>query len=81
MAMVKRTFSIPDDVSETLNKTIPNQERSKFISKLLVDALKKRNRKKLVDAIDNIQKWEAQDESAVDIIRRIRSQHTTQTAG
>ena len=81
MAMVNRTFSIPNEVSETLNETIPNQERSKFISKLLVDALKKRNRKKLIDAIDSIQMWEAQDESAVDIIRRIRSQHTTQTAG
>ena len=80
MAMVKRTFSIPDEVSDTLNETIPNQERSKFISKLLVDALKKRNRRKLIDAIDNIQTWEAQDESAVDIIRRIRAQHSTQTA-
>ena len=80
MAMVKRTFSIPDDVSDTLNETIPNQERSKFVSKLLVDALKKRNRRKLIDAIDNIQTWEAQDESAVDIIRRIRARQSSQTA-
>ena len=81
MAMVKRTFSIPDEVSESLDKTIPNQQRSKFISNLLAEALKKRNRKKLIEAIDNIEQWEPQGESAVDVIRRIRSQNATQTAG
>ena len=53
MSVVKRTFSLPDDVSELLDKTIPNQERSKFIAILISDALKKKRIKALVDAIDN----------------------------
>ena len=81
MPMVKRTFSIPDEISANLDKTIPNQERSKFISMTLAVALKKRSRDKLIEAIDNIETWEPQEESAVDIIRRIRAQNTIQTTG
>jgi len=77
MAMVKRTFSIPDEVSETLNNTIPNQERSKFISTLLVDALKKRQRKELIDTLDSIEPWSNVQESAAELIRRVRERHST----
>ena len=71
MSVVKRTFSLPDDISELLDKSIPNQERSKFIALLISDALKKKKIKALVDAIDNTN-TQKKDVSIVDIIRNIR---------
>ena len=72
MPIVKRTFSIPDDVSAELDQTIPNQERSKFITQTLIEALKQKNREKLVQAIDDIETWEHSDEPVVETIRKIR---------
>ncbi len=71
MSVVKRTFSLPDDVSELLDKTIPNQERSKFIALLISDALKKKKIKALVDAIDDTNTHK-KDTAIVDVIRNIR---------
>jgi len=76
MAIIKRTFSIPDYVCEELDKTIPNQEKSKFIAKTLVEALQKMSKKKLFNAIDNLESWEPSEESSVDIIRKIRQSHS-----
>jgi len=75
MSVVKRTFSLPDDVSEMLDKSIPNQERSKFIALLISDALKKKKINALVDAIDNIDAQEVKNISIVDVIRGIRQTH------
>lgn len=72
MPIIKRTFSIPDEVSAELDQTIPNQERSKFVTQTLTEALKKKNREKLVQAIDGIETWESSDEPVVEIIRKIR---------
>ncbi len=71
MSVVKRTFSLPDDVSELLDKSIPNQERSKFIALLISAALKKNKIKALVDAIDNTDR-QKKDISIIDVIRNIR---------
>jgi len=38
MAIVKRTFSLPDDLSAEFDQVIPNQERSKFVAKTLAAA-------------------------------------------
>ena len=72
MGTVKRTFSISDEVSSKLDETIPNQERSKFITQTLAEALKKKNSEKLMQALDKIETWEAGDESVVETIRKIR---------
>ena len=72
MPIVKRTFSIPDDVSAELDQTIPNQERSKFVTQTLIEALKQKNRDNLVQAIDDIETWEPADEPVVEIIRKTR---------
>ena len=72
MGTVKRTFSIPEEVSTELDETIPNQERSKFITQTLAEALKKKNCEKLMQAIDEVETWEAGDESVVETIRKIR---------
>ncbi len=76
MAIVKRTFSIPEEISEALDSTIPNQEKSKFISMTLAEALRKRNREKLIETLDNVEPFELQEESAVEIIRKIREKHS-----
>ncbi|EGG94898.1 hypothetical protein IMCC1989_2168 [gamma proteobacterium IMCC1989] len=76
MGIVKRTFSLPEDVSHSLDDTIPNQERSKFIAQTLSEALQKMNRDKLIEAIDNIETWEPSSESVVDTIRKIRESHS-----
>ena len=80
MPIVKRTFSIPDEVSAELDQTIPNQERSKFITQTLIEALKQKNREKLVQAIDNIETWEPTDEPIVETIRKIREAQSTRLA-
>ena len=72
MSIIKRTFSIPDEVSSELDQTIPNQERSKFVTQTLSEALKHKNREKLVQAIDEIETWESSEEPVVEIIRKIR---------
>ena len=77
MSIIKRTFSIPDDVSAELDQTIPNQERSKFVTQTLSEALKQKNREKLVQAIDEIETWESSEEPVVEIIRKIRDTQST----
>lgn len=80
MPIVKRTFSIPDEVSTELDKTIPNQERSKFITQTLIEALKQKNRDKLVRAIDDIETWKPTDEPIAETIRKIREAQSTRLA-
>ena len=72
MGTVKRTFSIPEEVSTELDETIPNQERSKFITQTLAEALKKKNSEKLMQALDEVESWETGDETVVETIRKIR---------
>ena len=40
LSIIKRKSSIPDEVSAELDQTIPNQERSKFVTQTLSEALK-----------------------------------------
>ena len=72
MGTVKRTFSISDEVSTELDETIPNQERSKFITQTLAEALKKKNSEKMMQALDEVETWEPGEESVVETIRKIR---------
>lgn len=77
MAIVKRTFSIPDELSNELNASVPNQERSKFVSKTLANALKELKNKELVTAIDSVDPWEQGGQSVTETIRQIRSSQMT----
>ena len=77
MPTVQRTFSIPKDVSSDLDEMIPNQERSKFISKSIIEALRIKKKDALLSAIDNVQPWDDVDGlSAVELIRQLRKQET-----
>ena len=55
MANVKRTFTLPEDISEQLDMSIPNKERSKFIALSIRGALQERKRQAVLDALQNIQ--------------------------
>jgi len=68
MPIVKRTFSIPADISKNLNNTIPNQERSKFISQTIDSALRERKKEKLINTINNIKGWKKNWESVIETI-------------
>lgn len=72
MGTIKRTFSISDEVNHKLDETIPNQERSKFVTRTLAEAQKKKNSEKLMQAFDEIETWEPCDEPVVETIRKIR---------
>jgi len=72
MPIVKRTFSLPDKVSNLLDESVPNQERSKFISSLITNALERLSRQNLCKTIDGIEFGDKQEESIIDVIRRIR---------
>lgn len=74
MPNVKRTFSIPDDVSDQLDKVIPNKERSKFIATTLREALRDKNREKFLKLLDNMPR--AKNPKGIkseDVLREIRS--------
>ena len=54
MSTVKRTFSIPADLSAELDAVIPNRERAEFIASSLRNALRERKRKELLDLPNRI---------------------------
>ena len=74
MSNVKRTFSIPDDVSAELDVVVPNKERSKFIASSLREALRERKREELLELLSNIPRKENPDGiKSEDVLREIRS--------
>lgn len=74
MPTVKRTFSIPADLSARLDVAVPNRERSKFIVSSLRNALQERKRKQLLDLLDHIPGKENPDGTqSEDVLREIRS--------
>ena len=74
MANVKRTFTLPEDISEQLDKNVPNKERSKFIALMLREALQERKRKAALDILKGIQpqKIPAGKKGVVDALRDVR---------
>lgn len=75
MPNVKRTFTIPDDISSDLDETIPNRERSKFIAITLREALKDRKRNELLAMLANITpKKNPANIASEDVMRKIRSE-------
>jgi metal-responsive CopG/Arc/MetJ family transcriptional regulator len=74
MPNVKRTFTLPDEVSTQLNEVIPNKERSKFISSSLRDALRERKKSDLLDLLANMpRKKNPNGLKSEDVLREIRS--------
>lgn len=69
---IKRTFTLPDEASELLDSTIPKSQRSKFVSKALIAAIRERERNKLLELLDNVDEWQPKEESVVETIRTIR---------
>ena len=55
MASVKRTFSIPDELSQDLDVVVPAKERSKFIALSLRDALAKKKQQAFAAMLDDLQ--------------------------
>lgn len=55
MPSVKRTFTLPNEISEELDQTIPNKERSKFLADILKAALKERKKAELLYLMSNNQ--------------------------
>jgi hypothetical protein len=76
MSAIKRSFSIPVDISQALDEVIPIQERSAFVAHSHSEALRKVKKDKLIEAIDNIETWDSGGESTVDILRKIRMRNS-----
>ena len=74
MPTVKRVFSIPNEISIKLDENIPNQARSKFVTKTLAKALQEINREKLLKMLDELEPWETEenDKPVVEVLRKIR---------
>jgi len=77
MSAVKRTFSLPKEISTQLDETIPDQKRSKFVAETLAEALKRQNRDKLIDALNAIEPKASVGRTSEEIIREIRQRHAT----
>jgi metal-responsive CopG/Arc/MetJ family transcriptional regulator len=74
MPNVKRTFTLPDEVSTQLNEVIPNKERSKFISSSLREALRERKKNDLLSLLANMPRKEnPNDLKSEEILSEIRS--------
>ena len=73
MGNVKRTFTLPDEVSQELDEVIPNRERSKFIAATLQEALRQKKRDELMRLLDNLPRDTSLDGvQAEDVLREIR---------
>lgn len=73
MATTKRTFSIPEEISEELDAAIPSKERSRFIARTLQEALRDRKRQELMALLDELPRSKTPDgRLAEDILRDIR---------
>ena len=75
MANVKRTFSLPDEISLALDETIPRKRRSKFIAVTLQKALQEKNREKLLTLLETMPcKKNPQNIRSEDILRQFRDE-------
>lgn len=73
MGNVKRTFTLPDEVSQQLDEVIPNRERSKFIAMTLQEALRQKKRDELMKLLDDLPRDKSLDGvQAEDVLREIR---------
>lgn len=73
MPNVKRTFTLPDEISQNLDETIPSRERSKFIAVLLQDGLRERKRQDLMNLLDGLPRKKVSDGLlSEDMLREIR---------
>ncbi len=75
MGNVKRTFTLPDEVSQELDEAIPNRERSKFIATTLREALRQKKRIELMDLLGDFPRKKPLDGAlAEDVLREIRDE-------
>jgi len=83
MPTIQRVFSITDEISNNLNQSIPNQERSKFVTKVLAEALQKRKREQLINIIDKLEPSQKSEneKSIVEVIRDIRKTESKRITG
>ena len=73
MGNVKRTFTLPDEVSQELDEVIPNRERSKFIAVTLQEALRQKKRDELMKLLDDMPRDTTVDGvRSEDVLREIR---------
>ncbi len=73
MPSIKRTFTLPDEISRDLDKAIPSRERSKFIAVLLKDGLREKKRQELMDLLNGLPRKKSSDGIlSEDVLREIR---------
>lgn len=73
MGNVKRTFTLPDEVSQELDEVIPSRERSKFIALTLQEALRQKKRDELIALLDDLPNNKTPDGvQSEDVLREIR---------
>ena len=73
MTSVKRTFTIPEDISIQLDKEIPNKERSKFIASSIRESLRLRKKNELLDFLSNTpRKSNPNNIQSEEVLREIR---------
>ena len=74
MPNVKRTFTLPDEVSTQLDEAIPNKERSRFIATSLGEALRERKKDELLGLLSSMPRKENPEGlKSEDVLREIRS--------
>lgn len=73
MGNVKRTFTLPNEISQELDEAIPSRERSKFIALTLQEALRQKKRNDLMSLLDDLPRDKTPDGvQAEDVLRGIR---------
>lgn len=73
MGINKRTFTLPEEVSQDLDETIPSRERSKFVAVTLREALRKKKHEELLSLLDTFpRKKDPDGRLSEDVLREIR---------
>lgn len=74
MPNVKRTFTLPEDVSAQLDEAVPNKERSKFIASSLREALREHKKQELLELLSSMpRKQNLKGIKSENVLREIRS--------
>lgn len=72
--MVRKTFSLPDDVSASMEQEIPERERSKFVSQAIVMAMRERKKEDLLGLISASGNGAPAVKSSVELVRELRDE-------
>lgn len=77
MLTIKKTFSLPVDTMQSLEWLVPKSKRSRFVNRALAEAIKKLQKQKSIQEIENFQAMSTTGKPITDTLQEIRQNETS----